>query len=211
MAQPVNISLNISAFHLVAAAAVTPILFRASFSELVGRRFDEMIETVYGAGKNMILDSPLIALVAGLTYAVHQFSQHNPALVLSSEGSMKAAAFVGGMFALKSALTPLLEKVTESELGSLVDSVSKSQRKEVPSESLVRNSIVLHFFPLAVGCVYAYYASVPVKLAQSAIYTAALIGVVKLLGKGVESFCKMVEVRETIHNWYFGLDKETPQ
>jgi hypothetical protein len=203
VAQPVNISINISAFHLMAAVAITPILFRASFSE---KRFDEMLETVYAAGKNLILDSPVIAFVTGLTYAVHEFSQSNPALVLSLEGSMKAAVFVGGMFALKSVLTPLLEKVTESKLGVLLD-LSQSQNQEVPSESLVRNVIVLHFFPLAVGCVYAYYASVPVRLAQSALYTAALIGVVKLLGKGVESFCKMKEVKETINDWYFGLNK----
>lgn len=207
MAQPANISLNISPLPLIAAVLLSQILFKDKFTDVVEKRLNELIDTTYAAGKNVILESPVTALAAGLTFAVHQLIPRIPALASFSEDSMKAAVFVGGMFALKSALTPLLEKVTEREVGSIIDSVSKSQIKEVSTVSLLRNSIVLNFFPLAAGCVYAYYASIPVKLAQNAIYTAALIGVVKLLGKGVESFCKMEDVKATIHNWYFGLDK----
>jgi hypothetical protein len=207
MAQPINFSINISSTQLVAAVVISQILFRDSLMNVVGKRFKDMFDTVCAAGKNLVLESPVIALATGLTYAVHQLTPYAPYLELSTEGSMKAAAFVGGVFALKSALTPLLEKTIEGETDNLMKSVSSMEKKTVAGEYLIRNALVLQLFPLALGTLYAYYASVPVKLAQSALYTVSLLGVVKLLGKGVEYICSMNTVKEAIQNWYFGLNE----
>jgi hypothetical protein len=212
MAQPINFSINVSPIALIVAVVVSHTLFKDRYGEVVQKRLHDMIDLFYAAGKNLILDSPVIALTSGLTYAVQHLAPYAPALVLSSE-AMLAATFVGGIFALKSVMNPLLEKVIEVETSKLIDNVSVSnslssyRKKEVPGEYLIRNVIVLHLLPLALGTLYAYYASVPVKLAQSALYTATLIGSVKLLGYCIESFCKMDTVKETIQNWYFGLDK----
>ncbi len=207
MTQPINFSINISPTYLVAAVVISEFIFRDRIMDSVGKRLNDMIDTVYAAGKHIALDSPVIALATGLTYAVHQLTPYAPCLELSTEGSMKAAAFVGGVFALKSALTPLLEKTIEGETDNLLGSATSFKKKEVPGEYLIRNTLVLQLFPLALGTLYAYYASVPVKLAQSALYTASLIGVVKLLGKCAESICRMDSVKETIQDWYFGLNK----
>ncbi len=198
MAQPVNFSIHISPLHLIAAVFISQILFKDKFMDVVGRRLNDVIDTAYAAGKNVILESPVTILAAGLTFGVHQLTPHFPALALSSEGSMKAAAFVGGVFALKSALAPLLERVTET-------------KGEVTHATMIRNSVVIHFFPLALGAAYAYYAEIPVKLAQSALYTAALIPVIKLVGKGIDSFCEMEGVKERIQDWYAWMSLEKPK
>jgi hypothetical protein len=211
MAQPIHVSINLSPTYFIAAiAAVAVSQIIREYATLDINRVKHnnsilvMVNTVYAAAKNLVLDSPVIALVTGLTYAVHQLTPHAPVLALSSD-AMKAASFVGELFVLKSVLTPFLEKVTESETSEVLErSTSGVHSKNIPGECLLRNSLVLHFFPLALGTLYAYYASVPVKLAQSALYTASLVGVVKLLGAGIGSICKIDAVRETIMNWYFG-------
>jgi hypothetical protein len=190
MAQPVNFSINISPLHLVAAVFISQVLFKEKFTEIVGRRLNDIIDTVYASGKNVVLESPVTVLAAGSTFAVHLLTPYYPALALSSEGSMKAAMFVGGVFALKSALSPLLEKLTELQKGEVITHAT-----------IIQNSVVRQFFPLALGAAYAYYAQVPVKLAQSALYTAALIPAIKLLGKGIEAFCEMEGVKERIQDW----------
>ncbi len=211
MAQPVQFSVNFSAWHITAGMVALNLLLRKPITELIGKHLDQMVDAVYEAGNNVILDFPVIALASGLTYYAHQLIATAPAFLLSTdaEGSLKVAAFVGGVFALKSALTPLLEKVTkcnviEEVINSSIESAEKLKAAEqVPSQTLIRNTVILNLFPLALGAAYAYYAAVPIKLAQSALYTAALIGVVKLSGKGIESLDKMSQIGSTIQHWYF--------
>jgi hypothetical protein len=204
VAQPVNISINISPLHIVAAVFISQILFKDKFMEVVGRRLNDIIDTAYAVGKNVVVEFPVTVLATGLTFGLHQLTPYAPALVLSTEGSMKVAAFVGGVFALKSALYPVLEKLTEHK---------KNDKKDegITHATMIRNSVVLHFFPLALGAAYAFYAQVPVKLAQSALYTAALIPVVKLVGKGIDSFCEMEGVKERIEGWYAWMNLEKPE
>jgi hypothetical protein len=201
MAQPVY-PINISPWHLVAAAIASHILFRDRLIDIVGHRLNSIVEMVYAASKSVVLESPVTILAAGLTYGVDQLTTYAPALALSTAGSMKAAAFVGGIFVLKSALSPALEKVTEPD-----------PLKHVTHATMIGNSVIRQFFPLVLGTAYAFYAQVPVKLAQSALYTAALIPVIKLLGKGIDSFCEMEGVKERIQSWYawmMGLPEEKP-
>jgi len=215
MTQPAAFSLSFSAWHTTVGIVALSLLLREPITKIVGKRLDEMVDAVYEAGSNAIVDFPVIALVSGLTYVAHQWAAHTPALLLSTdaEGSLKVAAFVGGVFALKSALTPLLEKVTkcnviEEVINSSIESADKLRAAEqVPSQILIRNTVILNLFPLALGAAYAYYASVPIKLAQSALYTAALIGIVKLLGKGIESLDKASEIGSTIQHWYFRFNQ----
>jgi hypothetical protein len=198
VAQLLNISINISPLHLVGAVFISQVLFNDKFTELVGGRLNEVIDTVYAAGKNAILESPVTLFAAGLTFAVYQLAPHCPALALSSEDAMKAAAFAGGVFALKSALSPLLEKATE-------------HKGEVTHATLLRNTVVIHFFPLALGAAYAYYTQVPVKLAENALMTASLIPIIKLFGKGIDSFCEMDGVKQRIQECYAWMSLEKPQ
>ncbi len=198
MAQPVY-NISISPLHLVAAVVVSQILFKDRLMDAIGSRFNNIIDTVYAASKNVVLESPVTILAAGLTYGVHQLTPYAPALALSTAGSMKAAAFVGGIFVLKSALSPVLGKATET-----------NTREHITHATMIRNSVIRQFFPLALGAAYAFYSEVPVKLAQSVLYTAALIPLVKLLGKGIDSFCEMEGVKERIQDWYAWINLEKP-
>ena len=63
MAQPVNISINISPLHLVAAVFISQILFKGKFTEIVEKRLNDIIDTVYAAGKKVVLESALQKLV----------------------------------------------------------------------------------------------------------------------------------------------------
>jgi hypothetical protein len=193
MAQPVSISLHISPWPVVAAVLVSQIIYRDRFMDAIGHRFNNILDTVYAVSKKVVLESPVTVLAAGLTYGVHQLTTYAPALALSTEGSMKVAIFVGGIFLLKSALSPVLETATVTD-----------SKKHAKHATIIRNSVVRNFFPLVLGTAFAFYAQVPVKLAQSALYTAALIPVIKLLGKGIDSFCDMDSVKNTIeglHGW----------
>jgi hypothetical protein len=196
MAQPIHFSINVSPTHLVAAVVISQILFREKITEIVGKHFHDMTDILLAAGKNLVLDFPVIALTTGLTYAEQQLTPYAPALSLSSEGAMKAATFVGGVFALKSALAPLLKQVT------------KPKKEAISHGTMLRNSVVLHLLPVALGTLYAYYDSIPVKLTQSALYISALIPVVKLVGKGIDLFCEMEGVKERIQEWYSWMNLE---
>jgi hypothetical protein len=167
MTQPISLSINLSIWHL---AGLT-VLYHA-FNK------DPLNNEIHTAAKNVIIDSPVIALAGSLTFLVHHFTtQRYPLLSLSPlegiDGSIKVTAFVTGIFTLKSALSAYIEYV-----------ISCKKPKDDPM--IIRGAVIHNFLPLALGTVAAYYASFPIKLAQSALYTAGLIGVVKLLGKGYE-------------------------
>lgn len=194
MAQPIHFSIHIAPLPIVAMVLISQVLFKEKFMEMVGHRFNLIVDAVYAAGKNLVLESPVTVLTAAMTYAVHPLTAHTPSLALAPADPLKAALFVAGIFALKSALSPALEEATKT-------------KGEVLHGTLVRNAVVRNFFPLFLGTACAFYAEIPVRLAQSALYTAALIPLVKLLGKGFDAFCEMSDVKALIHEWFFWIDK----
>jgi hypothetical protein len=197
MSQPIQFNIQLSPWHVVAGAFLFQFLFKDRLAESVGSRLYKLFDKVEASGKNLLLDFPVIALTTGITYAVHPLTRYAPALEISPEGAMQAATYVGGVFALKSALTPFLEHVTKPK-----------DREEITHGTMLRNTVVLHFLPVVLGTFYAYYASIPVNLTRSALYITALIPTIKLLGKGIDSFCAMEGVKERIEEWYAWMDLE---
>jgi hypothetical protein len=198
MAQPIHLSINVSPLHLFVAVVFSQMLVGDKINDTLRFRLTDAVDVALAAGKNLLLDSPVIALTTGLTYAVQQLTFNRPYLELSSEGAMKAAIFVGEVFALKSALTPFLGKVTKVE----------DKKRGNTHATMIRNTVVLHYLPVALGALYAYYNSIPVKLTQSTLYIAALIPTIKLLGKGFETFCEMEGVKVKIQEWYAWMNLE---
>lgn len=198
--QPIHVSINFSPLHLFSAVIISQIFLSNKMSDTFKFLITDTINTTLAGGKKIVLDSPVIALATGLTYAVQKLTPYVPYLELSSEGAMKAATFVGGVFALKSSLTPLLGIVTKIE--------HNEEKTGVSHAKMIRNSVVLHCLPAALGIFYAYYNSIPIKLMQSTLYLSALIPTIKLLGKGFESFCEMEGVKERIQEWYSWMNLE---
>jgi len=200
MSQPIQFNIHLSPWHMVAGAFLFQFLFKDRLADSIGSRLYKLFDIVEASGKNLLLDFPVIALTTGITYAVHPLTSYAPALALSPEGAMQAAIYVGGVFALKSAMTPFLKKVTKPE-----------DKKGISQGTILRNTVVLHLLPVALGTLYAYYNSIPVKLTQSALYITTLIGMVKLLGKGYDAFCEMEGVKERIQEWYAWMNLEIPE
>jgi len=99
--------------------------------------------------------------------------------------SLKVVAVVAGILALRAALSTYLEEVGRG----------KERDINAPLEGF-RQTVVTNFVPIALGTVATYYAGIPVKLVETALYTAALIPAVKLAGKG----CAYILQKATIVN-----------
>jgi hypothetical protein len=191
-----------SAFQVVTILAISQVLNKTSLSDSIARRLEEMFDKIYGGIRNAIYDSPTIAIAGGITYLAHQLVIRTiPSLSLAiqagTEGSLKVAAFVGGVFTLRAALSTYLERATSS-------------REVVHESELIRRAVVYNFFPLAVGAAAIYYASIPIKLNQTALYTAGLIGVMKLLGKGFEYVLAQEKVKVAVQAMYSWMVLERP-
>jgi hypothetical protein len=183
----------------------------------------------------MIYDSPVIAISTGLTYLVQEFAVPKiPFLSLSMPGCtpLKTTLIVAAILAVRSALSPYLERVItgdfekeslekessgdvqntnfrnlfEGNFGNTDKQASKSKnsknslghvnKQEKMSVEYLRNAVIRNVVPVAAACTAAYYAEIPVKLTQTAIFTTALIPVVKLLGKGLEQFMNLEHVKK---------------
>ncbi|HEX2579490.1 MAG TPA: hypothetical protein VHK67_03710 [Rhabdochlamydiaceae bacterium] len=196
MVQPVHLSIHIAPMSIVAAIVITQIIFRDKFMDQTGYRFNAILDAFYDAGKSLALESPVTVLAAGITHFVQPLTTHAPFLALSPEDPLKATLFVASVFALKSALYPLLSQITTAE--------QTKTKQGVTQGTVVKHWIVLHFFPLVLGTGYAFYAKIPLRLVQSALYTAALVPLIKLVGIGLNCFCEMEEVKARIqglHVW----------
>ena len=200
------VSFNIPLWQLAGVAVLTQVLIKSNRDDVIGGRLASLIDGLHTGLKHVIWDSPVIAFTGALTYFAHQIiPPHNLNLSLTSlpgaEGSLKVAAFVCGVFALKSALTSYFYdsywwsietrlthslRLTPSAMTGEVKPNHKKIKEDETIGDILREGIINHFIPLALATFGAYYASIPLKLAQTALYIAGLMGLVKLLGKGTE-------------------------
>jgi hypothetical protein len=206
--------------QIVAGVAVLQIMNGTNpLTSFVAKKITEISEEFLEAAKKVIFDSPVIAISTGLTYLVQEFVPPQiPSLSLAMPGctSLKTAMYVAGILAIRSALSLYLERVANktvlidlglfsTEPNKVIKSIQKTventiQKKESENNQIVENlrqTVIRNAVPIAAACTAAYYAEVPMRLAQTALYTAALIPVVKLLGKGLESFLSLEHVKTT--------------
>lgn len=208
-------NLNISPWQFVGVVVLAQVLANCCRAEnAIGTRLGYLIDDLSTGVKKTIYDFPVIALTGGFTYIIHQYIPSSAShLSLSTlggaEGSLKVATFVSGVFALKAALSSYFEThVTRKQVRNIPDGALIDQAKN--QSDLIRDGIIYNLFPLAMASVGAYYASIPLKLVQCALYTASLIGVVKLLGKGYEHFLANEKVSVIFQEWYSWLNLESP-
>jgi hypothetical protein len=192
MTQMLQSPYAVPVLQIVAGFAVLQIFTgkKSPFAEFAATKLSELTGELLDASKKMLYDFPVIAISAGLTYIVQEFATHRlPFLSLSMQGTspLKVAACIAGILALRSASSIYLERVIDS----------REEDKEDKNVRTTRQAVIRNVVPIAAGCVAAYYAGVPVKLAQTALFTLALIPVVKLLGKGFESFINIGIVNDT--------------
>lgn len=183
--------------QIAAAVAILQIVSGGHIPLFVATRLGEIKDECLDAAKKMIYDSPVIAISTGLTYLVQEFvAPKIPFLSLSMPGCtpLKTTLVVAGILAARSALSSYLERVINDKGEKTKDNIVNN----------LRNAVIRNVVPVAAACTAAYYAEVPVKLTQTALFTTALIPVVKLLGKGLEQFVSLAEVKkaaDTVFAW----------
>ncbi len=193
MTQALQSPYAVPVLQIVAAVAVLQIISGGNLSLFVAERLTEIKNECLNSARKMIYDSPVIAISAGLTYLVQEFvAPKIPFLSLSMPGwtPLKTTMIVAGLLAVRSALSPYLERVIVDKEGAIWEKKKNIARN-------LRNAVILNVVPVAAACTAAFYAEVPVKLIQTAIFTTALIPMVKLLGKGFENFVNLEHVKET--------------
>jgi len=197
MTQPLASQLTGPVLQLVAAIAISQILFKSPLTKFAGEKLGELSASLIEGSKNVIYDSPVIAVSAGLTYFFQEFAvQRLPSLSLSAPGgtSMKVALCVAGVLILKSVLSTYLGSVAKRE-------ADNDQDEDVRE---TRNILIRNIVPIAAGCAAAYYTGVPVNLVRTTIFTVALIPTVKILGKVFESCVQNETINhlgKTIRGW----------
>lgn len=201
MTQLLQFPYVVPVLQIIAGVAVLQIITgeKSPLAMYASKKIAELSDELFIAGKNVIYDSPVIAISTALTYVVQEFATVRvPSLSLSMQGaaSLKVAFYIAGILTLRSALSPYLQKVMDN----------REERARGPDENVrkMRHAFVSNIVPIAAGCAAAYYAEVPMKLARTALFTAALIPIVKLLGNGFESFIKVPIIDETfekMHGW----------
>jgi hypothetical protein len=215
MSQALQSPYAVPVLQMVAGIAVSQIITGTNpLTKLVADKLTELSVEFLDAARKVIFDSPVIALTAGLTYLVQEFATPQvPSLSLSMPGCtpLKSAMYVAGIFAVRSALSLYLERVINNavlidlkmltfnidkdwkKIQKTLENTAKERSDDTQIVGYLRNAVIRNAVPIAVACTAAYYAEIPVKLAQTALYTAALIPVVKLLGKGLGLFGKGLE------------------
>ncbi len=197
MTQPLASQLTGPVLQLVAAIAISQILVKSPLTDLAGEKLRELSEALIEGSKNVIYDTPVIAISAGLTYFFQELAiQRLPSLSLSAQGgtSLKVALCVAGILAVRSALSAYLERVANRE----------SNKDKDADVAETRNLFIRNIVPIAAGCAAAYYAGVPVNIYKTALFTVAVIPVVKILGKIYESVVKndtANHLGKTISGW----------
>lgn len=197
MTQALQSPYAVPVLQIAAAVAILQIVGGGHLTKFVADRLGEMNEQCLDSAKKMLYDSPVIAISAGLTYLVQEFAAPKiPFLSLSMPECtpLKTAMIVAGILAVRSALSPYLERVINDKGKKTKDNIVEN----------LRNAVIRNVVPVAAACTAAYYAEVPIKLTQTAIFTTALIPVVKLLGKGLEQFVNLEEVKkaaDTVFKW----------
>ncbi len=218
MTQALQSPYVVPVLQIVAGVAALQIMNGTNpLTSFVAKKITETSEEFLEAAKKVIYDSPVIAISTGLTYLVQEFATHKiPSLSLSMPGStsLKTAMYVAGILVVRSALSLYLERtINRAVLIDLNNIIKKPQKalkhlqemadnvgKEGKDNQIVgyfRNAVIRNAVPIAAACTAAYYAEIPVKLTQTALYSAALIPVVKLLGKGLNNLMSMEHVKNT--------------
>jgi hypothetical protein len=204
MTQAIPSSFVVPVLQIVAGVAVLQIFTRgqSQFPAYALKKISGLTDELFIAGKKVIFDSPVIAVSAGVAYLGQLCDQkfvvtHYPSWSLGTlgESPLKVALYVAGILMLRSALSNYLRRVVYQM------DVAKKTHYNVKR---IRKVMVRNIIPIAIGCAAAYYAGVPVKLAQTALFTAALIPVVKLLGNSFEYFISVEIVEaifEKVHGW----------
>ncbi len=197
MTQVLQSPYAVPVMQIIAGVAVLQLLNRSPITDFVGRKLEQMATATELAISNMVFDLPVIAISAGITFVVHQIAENYGSLLLSTqvgiEGSWKAAAFVAGIFALKAASFVYPGEVCKmtKRYVEIKDANKTAQYTITQEKGTVQEIAAFNLLPLAVGTAAAYYAEVPLNLSRCALYTAALIPTIKLLGHGLEYIRKI--------------------
>ncbi len=187
MTQALPSSYMVPVLQIVAGVAVLQIFTgnTAPLYNFINEKVPALTDELFIAGKNILHDSPVIAITAGAAYLGQLCDQkyvvtRYPAWSMDplGESPLKVALYVAGILALRSALSTYLQRVMNGR-----DRDARDDDKTVRD---VRAALVRNIVPIAIGCAAAYHTGVPVKLAQTAFFTAALIPVVKLVGNVFE-------------------------
>lgn len=218
MTEPLS-NLNISPWQFLGVIVIAQVLLKTKTNGVAITRLGLLFDELNTGAKNVICDFPVIALTGGFTYIAHQLIPARAGHLLLStlggaEGSLKVAAFVSGVFALKAAFSTYFQTTLDDKAKAkfflIYNRHPRNEEDKTTHADLIREGFIHNFLPLAIGCFAAYYASIPIRLTQCAIYTASLMGIVKLLGKGFEYFLALDVIYDKfqdIHSW---LNMESP-
>jgi hypothetical protein len=113
-------SLNISPWQFLGVAVLTQVLLNSKADSIVGNTLARLVEELKTGIKKTINDFPVIALTGAFTFFAHQCIPSSAlhlslSTIAGTEGSLKVALFVSGVFALKAALAPYLATVIKKE------------------------------------------------------------------------------------------------
>lgn len=194
MTQALQSSYVVPVLQIAAGVALLQIVSgeKNPLTEYAVKKISELSDQLFIAGKNVIHDFPVIAFGAGSTYAIAICAKKVGDESLG-EDPLKVTLCIAGILALRSALSTYLKTVM-ADRGERADQDLNIRR--------TRHVVVLNALPIAIGCAAAYYAGIPVKLAQAARYTALLMLTMKVVGKYFESLFKDTHLKNRIEKMY---------